>query len=257
MAKNRIIIMSAALLVILLAHAATAGERDVFDRENLVAWCIVPFDAAHRGPEERATMLERLGFEQLAYDWRAEHVAQFDEEVQAMQRHHVRISAWWMAGPELNETNRRILDVVRRHGLKLQFWVLVPDPPGDAAQNDKVRMAAAAVRPLAGEAARLGCQVGLYNHGGWFGEPENQLAILDELKLANVGMVYNLHHGHAHLDRFADVLNAIKPRLLALNLNGMAPQGDQIGKKILPIGAGQRDLELLRTIRASGYAGPI
>ena len=23
-------------------------------RENLIAWCIVPFDAMHRGPEERA-----------------------------------------------------------------------------------------------------------------------------------------------------------------------------------------------------------
>src|SRR5262249_27037481 len=54
---------------------ATAGE--LFGRPNLVAWCIVPFDAKKRGPEERAAMLERLGFRRFAYDWRAEHLPTF------------------------------------------------------------------------------------------------------------------------------------------------------------------------------------
>src|SRR4051794_24537919 len=39
----------------------------LFDRGNLVAWCIVPFDGKRRGPEERAAMLERLGFRHFAY----------------------------------------------------------------------------------------------------------------------------------------------------------------------------------------------
>ena len=245
------------LFVASVGLAARAAQRDVFDRDNLVAWCIVPFDAAHRGPEQRARMLEQLGIHQLAYDWRAEHVAQFDEEVEAMQRHGVRITAWWMAPADLNETNRKILDVVRRHALKLQFWVLVGDPLATASQAEKVRAAAAAIRPLAEEAAKLGCQVALYNHGGWFGEPENELAILDELKLPNVGIVYNLHHGHAHLPRFAAILQQLKPHLMAVNLNGMTAHGEETGKKILPIGAGDLDLELLRTIRASDYHGPI
>jgi len=53
-----------------------AGEiaRRLFARENLVAWCIVPFDSKRRGPEDRAAMLERLGFKHFAYDWRAEHI---------------------------------------------------------------------------------------------------------------------------------------------------------------------------------------
>ena len=37
---------------------------------------------------------------------------------------------------------------------------------------------------------------------GWFGEPENQIAIIEKLKergVTNVGIVYNLHHGHDHL----------------------------------------------------------
>jgi len=256
MVAKRWIVRSMSLMM-MLSLSAKGAERDLFDRDNLVAWCIVPFDAAHRSSEERGRMLERLGLRQLAYDWRAEHIAKFDEEVDAMKRHGVRISAWWMAGPDLNETNQKILDVVRRHGLKMQFWVMAGDPVATLAQADKVRAAANAIRPLAEEAAKLGCQVGLYNHGGWFGEPENQLAILSELKLDNVGMVYNLHHGHAHLDRFAEILAKIKPHLLAINLNGMTARGEQLDKKILPIGAGDLDLELLRTIRASGYQGPI
>src|SRR5947209_1079710 len=35
----------------------TAGQ--LFARDNLIAWCIVPFDSKRRGPEERAAMLER------------------------------------------------------------------------------------------------------------------------------------------------------------------------------------------------------
>jgi hypothetical protein len=47
------------------------------------------------------------------------------------------------------------------------------------------------------------------------------------------------------------------PHLLALNLNGMVKGGDRIGKKILPLAQGDLDLDLLRTIRDSGYKGPI
>src|SRR5262245_34288462 len=53
--------------------AADAANR-LFVRDNLVAWCIVPFDSQKRGPEERAAMLQRLGFRHFAYDWRAEHI---------------------------------------------------------------------------------------------------------------------------------------------------------------------------------------
>ena len=49
----------------------------------------------------------------------------------------------------------------------------------------------------------------------------------------------------------------MKPHLLALNLNGMVKGGDKAGKKILPLGAGDLDLGFSKTIRDSGYTGPI
>jgi len=49
----------------------------------------------------------------------------------------------------------------------------------------------------------------------------------------------------------------MKPYLLAFNRNGMETNGDQLGKKILPIGEGTRDTEWIKVIRDSGYTGPI
>jgi len=103
--------------------------------------------------------------------------------------------------------------------------------------------------------------VGLYNHMGWFGEPENQLALIEHFAHAgktNIGMVYNFHHGHPHRPRFPSILPAMLPHLLCVNLNGMVDdweQGDH--RKILPLGQGQHELEMMRTLSQAGWMGPI
>src|SRR2546429_8805972 len=109
-------------LSILAGFALPARGDNLFRRENLVAWCIVPFDAKKRGPEERAAMLEKLGFKHFAYDWRAEHVPTFDAEVEALQRHGIELTAWWFPG-SLNGDAHKILDVLARHQIKTQLWV--------------------------------------------------------------------------------------------------------------------------------------
>jgi hypothetical protein len=73
-------------------HRSSAG---IFDRQNLTAWCVVPFDAKKRGPEERAEMLQRLGFKNFAYDWRPNDVPTFDTEVESLKKHGVNLVAWW------------------------------------------------------------------------------------------------------------------------------------------------------------------
>jgi len=70
--------------------------EDLFDRENLVAWCIVPFDAAERTPEQRAGMLEELGITRLAYDYRDRHLASFEEEIRTLKEHGIRLQAVWL-----------------------------------------------------------------------------------------------------------------------------------------------------------------
>lgn len=246
------------LILILLTLPTVLPAASLFDRTNLVAWCIVPFDSKKRGPEERGGMLEQLGFRQFAYDYRAEHIPTFDAEIEAMGRHHVTITAWWFP-TELNDEGRKVLSVLERHQLHLQLWVMGGGEPTRNAQEQRARVDAEVrrLRPIAEAAGRIGCSVALYNHGAWFGEPENQLAILEQLRMTNVGIVYNLHHGHEHLDRFPALLQRMKPHLFALNLNGMTRDGDRTGRKILPLGQGDLDLSLLRIIRDSGWQGPV
>lgn len=226
---------------------------EIFRRENLVAWCIVPFDAKKRGPEERAAMLEQLGIRRFAYDWRAEHVPSFGAEFEALKRHGIELTAFWGSHDEA-------FKLFEKEGLKPQIWITVPSPNAPT-QEERVKLAVRQLLPLAERAKSHGCRLGLYNHGGWGGEPENMVAIAKALReehgASHAGIVYNLHHGHGLLDRFPAALAAMEPYLLCLNLNGMTREGDKRGMKILPLGQGDLDPSLLKAISESGYQGPI
>lgn len=235
-------------------HAAPAGNsrssQSVFARDNLVAWCVVPFDARKRGPGERARMLQRLGLRKLAYDWRDQHVPTFEEEILEMKKNGIEFFAFW-------SFHKDIVPLIRKHGITPQFWITVPSP-ANGTQDEKVKAAAERLLPLVKQAGDLGCKFGLYNHGGWGGEPANMVAVCrwlrNHAKADHVGIVYNFHHGHGHIDDFAQSLDAMKPYLLCLNLNGMSKDPKQ---KILPIGQGQHELRMMRIIVKSGYRGPI
>ena len=60
--KSTVCILTAFVGAFLVSGAPlTADDQPIglklFDKHNLVAWCIVPFDAKNRGPSERAEML--------------------------------------------------------------------------------------------------------------------------------------------------------------------------------------------------------
>ena len=249
------------LALITPSRADSPPASGLFARDKLIAWCIVPFDSKQRGPVERASMLKRLGFRHFAYDWRAKDIPTFDAEVEALKKEGVALDAFWVAPGVLNSESRLILDVLKRHGVKAQLWVLLDQGANrveGAEQARRVEAASNSLKPLAEEAAKAGCSLALYNHGGWFGEPENQVAIIENLKkqgVENVGMVYNLHHAHEQTGRLADVLKLAMPYLKAVNLNGMDPGPNPGARKILPLGQGSLDLALLRVIRDSGYKG--
>jgi hypothetical protein len=236
-----------------LALALMAPPADLFTRPNLVAWCVVPFDGKKRSPEDRAAMLAGLGFKKYAYDWRAEHLPTLDREVAALAKHNVELTAVWFP-PVLNADAKTILAALAKHKLTPQLWVSPIQPP---ETGDKVAAVAEQFRPVVAAAVAQGCKVGVYNHGGWAGEPENMVAVVKKLDSPHVGIVYNLHHGHDHLDRLPAALAAMKPHLLCLNLNGMTVAGDKKGQKILVLGHGDDDAALLDGIAKSGYAGPV
>ena len=229
-----------------------------FAKENLMAWCIVPFDAAKRTPEQRASMLRDLGIKRFAYDYRAEHIPNFEREIAALKENGIELSAWWFP-TVLNDEAKMILSLFEKHGLHPQLWVMGSGNENMSTSDADAFAAKEAerIRTIAVEAQRIGCKVGLYNHGGWFGKPENQLELIRKVNMPNVGIVFNLHHAHDQLDRLPAVLAMLKPHLMVVNINGMQTDGERMGRKILPIGMGDRDLEVLSAISQSGYEGPI
>ena len=234
--------------------------KNVFARYNLIAWCVVPFDAAHRGPVERAQMLQRLGITMLAYDWRDKDIPTFDKEVDALKEYGIKLQAFWLtfgSDPASENGVRAVLDLLKRRNVTTEIWCMYRPPAGfnDLSQDEKVAQIAEAVKYLAVEAQKLRCKVGLYDHGGWFGDPNNQIAIINKLKMDNIGVVYCFHHSFTteEIEQFPDRLAKMKPYLYAINLNGMKAGSHEVRT----IGEGDREVEMIREILKSGYHGPI
>lgn len=205
---------SATITLLLLGFALTSlrvysqnNDGQLFARSNLVAWCIVPFDAKKRGPAERAELVKHLDLPAVAYDWRAEHVPQFEQEIMEYKKRGLRYFAFW---GQHDEAYR----LFGKHGLRPQFWIMFRSPNAPT-QAENIRLAVEQLLPAVQRAAKLGSQVALYNHGGWSGEPENMVAVCRELRerhgAKHVGIVYNQHPGHDHVDRFESALALMKP----------------------------------------------
>ncbi len=237
--------------LLLLFPAGSAVSSDNFADKNLVAWCVVPFDAAERGPAERAAMLKELGLRRCAYDWRAEHVDSFEEEILAYKKQGIEFFAFWGGHPKAYE-------LFAKHKISPQIWKTLTDPGKDAASyKERVDAAAKGMISTAVAADKIGSKLGLYNHGGWGGEPKNLVAVckrLHALGHQNVGIVYNFHHAHEHIDDWAESFALMKDHLLCLNLNGMNPNAKP---KIVGIGKGTKERAMIQVVRDSSYTGPI
>jgi sugar phosphate isomerase/epimerase len=257
--KHKFLFAFAFVLVIMDAIAQDMQKKDLFAKSNLIAWCIVPFDNKNRTPEQRALMLNKLGINKLAYDWREKHVPSFDDELIALKKHNIKLQSFWYysgPNPESDKNFAIIIDLLKRHNIQTQIWTMITGIEGleTMTRNEKVEAVSKPVKYIAEKAAEAGSSVGLYNHGGWFGEPENQLAIIEHLKMPNIGIVYNFSHSEDQIHRFPDFYPKILPHLYAINLTGL--QGG-IPAKVVPVGKGNIEFKMMKLIEESSYAGPI
>jgi sugar phosphate isomerase/epimerase len=257
--KNITIILTLLAMAIAGCRSAGSNEQLLFEKENLLAWCIVPFDADMRSPQERAEMLDDLGITHFAYDYRDEHIPSFREEIETLKDHHISLDAVWLwVDPRwdepLNSAGKEIFDILKETGTKTEIWLGLPDNVFEGLPDEEsFSIAVKVVREIHQEALELGCSIALYNHGGWFGEPDNLVRIIDIIGSDKVRIVYNFHHAHHQVDQFGKNLELMLPYLSTININGMRVEGP----KIITLGQGDRELEMLRIIRASGYSGPI
>lgn len=227
--------------------------------ENLHAWCVVPFDARKRTPAGRAAMLQELGFKRFAYDWRPVHVPTFEAEVVALKEHGIELVAWWSPTNPEDPLLPKILEIFKRQGVHPQLWLMgAGEPVRDAEeQARRIDQEAGRVARIATLAKEAGCRVALYNHHGWFCQPDNQLAViarLRELGAPPVGMVYNLSHSHADLDDFPAIWKRIQPHVVALNITGVVRGGEH---QYMPPSQGDFELGMMRVVFESGWRGPV
>ncbi|MEJ1238753.1 hypothetical protein WBG78_11520 [Chryseolinea sp. T2] len=242
-------------------NAQTKTARQLFDKRNLVAWCIVPFDSKNRTPEERIQMLKRLGFSQYAYDWRQQHLDTFASEIDIAKKNGIAMSAVWLwidknadQPGKLSEDNERMLAILKASGLRTELWVGFNHNYFEGLDEaSRIAAGEAMVKYLRERTGAFASRIGLYNHGDWFGHPANQLKIIKAVSDPAVGLVYNFHHAHAQIDEFPSLFAAMKPYLLAVNIDGMRRSGPQI----LPVGSGDEERGMLQVLIKGGYKGPI
>ena len=236
-----------------------SATTDLFAKENLIAWCIVPFDAEGRSPEERADMLDELGITRLAYDYRDEHLPSFVEEIGVLRAHGIELSAVWFwvqGGSEglLDSSNEFILESLKNTGTQTELWLSLPDTYFEGSTDaESLQKALDAVREVLIRAEEMGCTLALYNHGGWFGEPENLVRIIEAIGSDKIKIVYNFHHGHHRIDQFREDFTLMMPYLSTVNINGMRKEE----AKIITLGQGDKELNMLKVMKESGYSGSV
>src|SRR3989337_552459 len=237
----------------------SVDNSQLFSKDNLVAWCVVPFDSVRRTPEERAIMLDELGFKQFAYDWRAEHLPSFPDEIKALKEHDIKLKSVWLwidtdSSELFDALNEQLFDIIKKNNVKTEFWLGFSNKHFEGlSDEEKLDKAVASISYIQERAKKLGCTISLYNHGDWFGEPINQIRIIEKIGAKDIGIVYNFHHAHLQVKEFPELLKKMLPYLKTINLNGMKIAGP----KILAIGQGDEELGMLQTLKESGYRGSV
>jgi len=231
-----------------------------FKIENLIPWSIVTFDSLERGPVERIAMVKDLGFTQYAFGGREKHIETMEQELILAQKENIKISAVWLyMNPEkdkpgqLKPVSEKVFQSLENVGLETQIWVgFAPNYFKDLSQEDALKKAKEMIAYLSERAEKINCKIALYNHGGWPGNPKNQLEVIKLLPQYEIGIIYNFHHAHKQLNSYNENIKLILPYLWCVSLNGMK----EGGPKILTIGQGDLEKEMIQSLLDLNYQGP-
>jgi sugar phosphate isomerase/epimerase len=253
--------------------------------KNLVAWMVTPpWDAKARGPEERVQMLEKLGLRNYAF--MPHDILTYDAEIEALGRHGINLLAWRFYLDADDPVAKATLETLKRHNVHPRLWVSqslkgmnLPKPDGKMSAEEqhqlilqrrredltktpqelRVKQEAERINSLVKLAAPYGIKVALYNHNGWFGMMDNQVAIIERLKqlgVTDVGIVYNFSHARDELHddtlNFPALWKTIKPYVVTVNITGMQTDGDLVYPS-----QGDSEFDMMRTIERSGWRGHV
>ena len=240
--------------------SSSTKKTALLEIDNLYPWCIVPFDVKKRTPEARIQMLQDLGFRDYAYDGKKEHLPEMAREWALAKEKGINIRAIWMwiddrwdEVGKLNETNDKLFKLLTSEKMETQIWVgfhanYFEGLDDTAAIEKGIKM----VEHLSKKAKAVNCTIGLYNHGAWFGEPENQIKIIKALPDFEIGLVYNFHHGYNQVERFTDFVDEMLPYLWSVNLSGVKKGA----YAVFEIGQGDYEKKMIEILLEKSYDKP-
>jgi len=239
--------------------SATISEYP-FAQENLIPWSIVAFDSLKRSPQERVGMVKELGYNQYAFGGRQEHIDRMEEEIGIARAENIKMSAVWLylnhkkdSVGKLKPMSEQVFQALEKTGLQTQIWVGFHPEYFDGLDDESAfAKATAMLSYLAQRAEKIACTINMYNHGGWYGDPKNQIEIINRLPQYKIGVIYNFHHAHEELASYNENIALLLPYLKCVNLNGMK----ESGPKIMTIAAGDLERQMIQRLLDLGYEGP-
>ena len=244
----------------ILSSCAEQNNDSLFKVEEVAPWCILGFDILDRTPTQRIEMLKELGFTKYGYNRGKGTFDEMKEEFALAKQNNIEITSvflWLNAKRDslnkLSPANQTLLNNLREVEHKPTIWVSFSGNYFEhIGQDQSVELAIKMITYVKSLADELSCKLALYNHHGWFGNPFNQLEILEKLGDKSLTMVYNFHHAQEYIDRFPEIAEKITPHLSYVNLNGVKKEGPQI----IAVGEGDAELDMIRELIGQGYKGP-
>ena len=250
------------LLVILIMSICSCSKQTQksINFGDVSPWCIVNFDSLERSPFERVEMIKTIGFTKYGYDWELQHLNDMKAEFEIAKENNIEIVSiflWLNAKRDsvgkLSPSNERMLSILRDVEFKPTIWLSFSNNYFENLnQEQSLTLAIEFIKFIKLKAEEIGCEIALYNHHGWFGNPYNQVEIIERLPADSLKMVYNFHHAHNYLDEFSNIAKTIKPYLSFVNINGMRKEGPQI----LTIGEGDYENMMIKILLDEGFDGP-
>lgn len=259
--KKNVLVLFLIWMTLFSCKASKQMEKtELFAKNNLIPWSIVGFDIKERSPKERLEMLSRLEYKQYAYGYRPKHIPTMLQEWQLAKQKGIEIKAVWLyvnlhkdKVGNLRSEAEIVFKNLKEAGLKTQIWVgFYPNYFDKLTDEESLSQSVKMISYLSKRAKALGCKIALYNHGGWFGKPQNQLRIINALPKEDLGVVFNFHHAHDTLEEYSENIRILYPHLWCVSLNGMKKDGP----KIITIGQGHLEKNMLEELIALGYKGP-
>jgi sugar phosphate isomerase/epimerase len=248
------------LCLLLLLSSCTDNSQQPFSIEEVSPWCIIGFDVLDRSPKQRIDMLKEMGFTKYGFNKGKGDLTTMKEEFKLAKENDIEIVSlflWLNAKRDsvgkLSDQNQELLGNLKDVEYKPTIWLSFSDNFfEDLNQEESIELSIEMIKFVKLRADELGCELALYNHHGWFGNPHNQVEILKRSNLESISIVYNFHHAQEYVDEFPEIVEEIMPYLSYVNLNGVKKDGPQI----LPIGKGDYEFEMVRQLQDKGYNGP-